>query len=166
MKRPLGNKLYYTISEVAEMTSLQPYTLRAWEKEFSCLHPKRARGKNRAYRDRDIGIILLLKHLLYEERYTSQGAKQRLKNEPELVREAAGNLSTMLDRDRTGPGPVEVEGSSPAGPGPGRSQAEGDAETRAGVTEGRERPVGPSAAELRVLVAHVREELRALLDLL
>ena len=86
MKNPLQNKLYYSISEVAELTQLQPYTLRTWEKEFACLRPRRARGgKNRAYRERDIGIILLLKRLLYEERYTTQGVKQKLKDEPELL---------------------------------------------------------------------------------
>ena len=89
MKNPLQNKLYYSISEVAELTQLQPYTLRAWEKEFACLRPRRARGgKNRAYRERDIGVILLLKRLLYEEGYTTQGVKKKLKDEPELLYQA------------------------------------------------------------------------------
>lgn len=85
MKNSLGTKLYYSISEVAEITDLQPYTLRAWEKEFACLRPRRARGKNRAYRARDIGIIQLIKQLLYDEGYTTKGVKQKLKNEPELL---------------------------------------------------------------------------------
>ena len=93
MKNPLQNKLYYSISEVAKLTQLQPYTLRAWEKEFSCLRPRRARGgKNRAYRERDIGIILLLKSLLYEERYTTQGVKKKLKDEPELLRQVGEQI--------------------------------------------------------------------------
>jgi DNA-binding transcriptional MerR regulator len=85
VKNSLATKLYYSISEVAEITGLQPYTLRAWEKEFSCLRPRRARGKNRAYRERDIGIIQLIKQLLYDEGYTTKGVKQKLKNEPELL---------------------------------------------------------------------------------
>jgi DNA-binding transcriptional MerR regulator len=85
VKNSLGTKLYYSISEVAEITGLQPYTLRAWEKEFVCLRPRRARGKNRAYRERDIGIIQLIKQLLYDEGYTTKGVKQKLKNEPELL---------------------------------------------------------------------------------
>ena len=56
----LGTKLYYSIGEVADLTELAPYTLRAWEGEFSCLRPKRVRGKNRAYKKRDIAIILLI----------------------------------------------------------------------------------------------------------
>ena len=99
MKNPLGIKLYYSISEVAELTDLQPYTLRAWEKEFACLRPKRARGKNRAYRERDIGIVLLIKRLLYQERYTTQGVKQKLKNEPDLLRQAAVQVGILLARE-------------------------------------------------------------------
>ena len=97
MKNPLQNKLYYSISEVAELTQLQPYTLRAWEREFACLRPRRARGgKNRAYRERDIGIILLLKRLLYEERYTTQGVKKKLKDEPELLHKIGEQVPTFL----------------------------------------------------------------------
>ena len=99
MKNPLGTKLYYSISEVAELTDLQPYTLRAWEKEFACLRPKRARGKNRAYRERDIGIVLLIKGLLYQERYTTQGVKQKLKNEPDLLRQAAMQVGSLLAKE-------------------------------------------------------------------
>lgn len=96
MKNPLQNKLYYSISEVAELTQLQPYTLRAWEKEFACLRPRRARGgKNRAYRERDIGIILLLKRLLHEEQYTTQGVKKKLKDEPGLLSQAGEQVSML-----------------------------------------------------------------------
>ena len=90
-KSRVGKKLYYSISEVAEITDLQPYTLRAWEKEFACLRPRRARGKNRAYRERDIGIVLLIKQLLYEDGYTTKGVKVKLKNEPELLQSVTFN---------------------------------------------------------------------------
>ena len=98
MNNPLGNKLYYSISEVAEITELQPYTLRAWEREFPCLRPRRNRGKNRAYRERDIGIILLIKQLLYDERYTSQGVKKKLKDEPELLRQIGPQMPLLLEK--------------------------------------------------------------------
>ena len=98
MNNQLGTKLYYSISEVAELTELQPYTLRAWEKEFPCLRPRRARGKNRAYRERDIGIILLIKQLLYEERYTTQGVKKKLKNEPDLLRQIGSQMPLLLEK--------------------------------------------------------------------
>ena len=96
MNDPLGTKLYYSISEVSKLTELQPYTLRAWEKEFPWLRPRRARGKNRAYRERDIGIILLIKKLLYEERYTTQGVKKKLKAEPNLLHQAGPQISHLL----------------------------------------------------------------------
>ena len=102
MNNPLTTKLYYSISEVAEIAALQPYTLRAWEKEFSCLRPRRIRGKNRAYRERDIRVVLLIKRLLYEERYTVKGASLKLKNEPELVHQAA-EQPTALQRGRANP---------------------------------------------------------------
>ena len=60
MNSSWGTKLYYSIGEVADLTELPPYTLRAWVKEFSALRPRRVRGKNRAYRERDIGGILLI----------------------------------------------------------------------------------------------------------
>lgn len=107
MKNPLQNKLYYSISEVAELTQLQPYTLRAWEKEFACLRPRRTRGgKNRAYRERDIGIILLLKRLLYEERYTTQGVKKKLKDEPELLRQAGEQVPPVSVGEWSQPDPA------------------------------------------------------------
>jgi DNA-binding transcriptional MerR regulator len=107
VKNPLQNKLYYSISEVAELTQLQPYTLRAWEKEFACLRPRRARGgKNRAYRERDIGIILLLKRLLYEERYTTQGVKKKLKDEPELLSQAGEQVPVLRAKQQSSPAPV------------------------------------------------------------
>ena len=113
MKNPLQNKLYYSISEAAELTQLQPYTLRAWEKEFSCLRPRRARGgKNRAYRERDIGIILLLKRLLYEERYTTQGVKKKLKDEPELLRQVGEQVPVLLAQQQDTPASV-VERTDP-----------------------------------------------------
>ena len=86
MKNSLKTKLYYNISEVSQLTGLQSYTLRAWEKEFSCLRPRRTSGKSRAYREKDVSVILLLKNLLYDQGFTSKGAKIKLKNEPNLLR--------------------------------------------------------------------------------
>jgi len=100
VKSSWGTKLYYSIGEVAELTELQPYTLRAWEKEFSALRPRRVRGKNRAYRERDIAIILLIKRLLHEERYSTRGVRQKLKNEPGLIAAAAGDAAALTRGER------------------------------------------------------------------
>jgi len=72
-------KVYYSISEVAEMTGLEPHVLRYWETEFPALHPHKNRGGNRAYREKDIKLIYLIKKLLYHDRFTIEGARRQLK---------------------------------------------------------------------------------------
>ncbi len=74
-------KLYYSISEVAEMTGLRPYVLRFWEKEFPSLKPKKNRAGNRSYQQKDVDLINQIKHLLYDEGYTIEGARSRLKTQ-------------------------------------------------------------------------------------
>ena len=72
-------KLYYSISEVSEITGLKQYVLRFWEIEFSQLKPKKNSAGNRIYRSHDIDIILEIKSLLYDRKYTIKGAQQYLK---------------------------------------------------------------------------------------
>jgi DNA-binding transcriptional MerR regulator len=91
--RRLPERKYYSISEVAEECDLKPYVLRFWEKEFSMLHPKKNRAGNRVYQRKDIDLVMRVKHLLYQEGYTIEGARQRLRAEmtgdeapPEAVR--------------------------------------------------------------------------------
>ena len=128
-ERPgVGTKLYYSIGEVAELTGLPPYTLRSWEKEFPCLRPRRVRGKNRAYRARDIGIVLLIKRLLHEERYSTVGARKKLRDTPELIQEAAEGFAGRGPRPpSSGKSPVAAgcaaspRAESPPGERPGES---------------------------------------------
>jgi DNA-binding transcriptional MerR regulator len=134
----LGSKLYYSIGEVADLTALAPYTLRAWESEFACLRPKRVRGKNRAYRKRDIAIIFLIRRLLHEERYSTRGAQQKLRNEPELVRGAVEQVDRLSAAD-----PPTLEELSFAGRGEGSS----------------------GVIEAHTLLDEVRDELREILRL-
>ena len=85
-KAPTGEKLYYSISEVARITGLEPYVLRFWEKEFPTLKPRKNKGGNRHYQMRDIELINQIKQLLYEENYTIAGARKKLREtsgEPE-----------------------------------------------------------------------------------
>ncbi|MFQ5705930.1 MAG: MerR family transcriptional regulator [bacterium] len=79
MKKLAIKKLYYSISEVSKITSLKPYVLRYWETEFSELKPSKNRAGNRIYRLNDINLINLIKKLLYQEKYTIEGARQKLK---------------------------------------------------------------------------------------
>ena len=72
-------KMYYSITEVAELLGLKPHILRYWETEFSILHPKKNRAGNRAYRKKDIEVVKLIKQLLYTEGFTIEGAKRQIK---------------------------------------------------------------------------------------
>lgn len=87
--QPSG-KLYYSISEVSKMTNLKQHVLRYWESEFPSLRPKKNRAGNRIYRPKDIKLILLIKHLLYNEKYTIEGARQKLKKSPDFVNHQLG----------------------------------------------------------------------------
>ncbi len=79
-KTKTEEKLYYSISEVARITKLEAYVLRFWEKEFPMLKPRKNRGGNRMYQKPDIEMINKIKHLLYKENYTIEGARNRLKS--------------------------------------------------------------------------------------
>lgn len=72
-------KLYHSIREVSEMTAVKPFVLRFWESEFPQLRPKTTRGGRRQYRVDDIKLLLLIKKLLYQDRYTIDGARRRLR---------------------------------------------------------------------------------------
>ena len=73
-------KLYYSISEVSDITKLKQYVLRYWETEFKQLSPKKNQAGNRKYKKSDIDFILLIKDLLYNQKYTINGARQFLIN--------------------------------------------------------------------------------------
>ena len=76
-------KLYYSISEVSEITALKQYVLRYCETEFSQLKPNKNKAGNRIYRSHDIDIILEIKSLLYDRKFTIKGAQQYLKKTSE-----------------------------------------------------------------------------------
>jgi DNA-binding transcriptional MerR regulator len=74
-----ADKRYYRIGEVSRITEVKPYVLRYWESEFRWMAPQKSRSKQRLYRRRDIDIILLIKKLLYEQRFTIEGARRKLR---------------------------------------------------------------------------------------
>lgn len=78
-------KMYYSISEVSDILSLKPHVLRFWEQEFSRLRPKKNRSGNRAYTDKDITLLREIRHLLYEEKYTIEGARIKLGRKSQSV---------------------------------------------------------------------------------
>lgn len=69
---------FFSIGDVCALTELKPHVLRYWESQFRFLNPAKNRSGNRVYKAREIELIMLVKHLLYTEKYTIDGARQRL----------------------------------------------------------------------------------------
>lgn len=80
------DRLYFRIGEVSAITGVPPYVLRYWESEFPALQPRKSGGGQRLYRKRDVAMILEIKKLLYQERYTVAGARRRLTEREERAR--------------------------------------------------------------------------------
>jgi DNA-binding transcriptional MerR regulator len=74
----IPDKLFFRIGEVSTMLGLEPYVLRYWETEFPSLSPKKSGTGHRLYRRKDVEMLLRIKHLLYERRFTIDGARQFL----------------------------------------------------------------------------------------
>jgi DNA-binding transcriptional MerR regulator len=90
---PIAKKEYYSIGEVCQITGLKPHVLRYWETQFKGLVPVKNRAGNRAYRRREIEMVQLVKELLYEKKYTIEGARQRLED---MRRNAGEKLESEL----------------------------------------------------------------------
>ncbi len=75
-----SEKLYYSISEVCSITGLKPHVLRYWETAFPMLKPSKNQSGNRVYTQEDIVLIKLISRLLYQERYTIDGARQKIED--------------------------------------------------------------------------------------
>lgn len=69
---------FYSIGDVCELTDLKPHVLRYWESQFRFLSPAKNRAGNRVYTRRELEFVMLVKHLLYTEKFTIEGAKQQL----------------------------------------------------------------------------------------
>lgn len=69
---------FYSIGDVCTLTELKPHVLRYWESQFKLLNPAKNRSGNRVYSRREVELILLVKHLLYTEKFTIDGARQKL----------------------------------------------------------------------------------------
>ena len=66
---------FYSIGEVCSLTDLKPHVLRYWESQFRFLNPAKNRSGNRVYKGREVELIMLVKHLLYTEKFTIDGAR-------------------------------------------------------------------------------------------
>jgi DNA-binding transcriptional MerR regulator len=75
---PRPTQEFFSIGEVCALTDLKPHVLRYWESQFRFLNPAKNRSGNRVYKSREVELVLLVKHLLYAEKYTIEGARQRV----------------------------------------------------------------------------------------
>ncbi len=116
----IAEKEYYSIGEVCEIADLKPHVLRYWESQFSVLRPTKNRAGNRVYRRKEIKLVQLLRHLLYTERYTIEGAKlklNQLRKEGKLAKAAriAWDKETIRDLRREADELVELLSDVEAG---------------------------------------------------
>jgi DNA-binding transcriptional MerR regulator len=88
---------FFSIGDVCSLTDLKPHVLRYWESQFKFLSPAKNRSGNRVYQRREVELILLVKHLLYTEKYTIDGARRKV-DEHRKAGELRGVARAALDR--------------------------------------------------------------------
>ncbi|MGH7663845.1 MAG: MerR family transcriptional regulator [Gemmatimonadaceae bacterium] len=100
---------FFSIGEVCSLTDLKPHVLRYWESQFRFLSPAKNRSGNRVYQRKEIEMVLLVKHLLYVEKYTIEGARQKVEEHRKkgAIRETA---RSALDLETIGALENELEG--------------------------------------------------------
>jgi len=101
----IPDKLYFRIGEVARLAGIKPYVLRFWETEFPALMPKKSGTGHRLYRRKDVEAVLEIKRLLYEKRFTIEGARKFLQARakplaaPEAARKAKRSQPALFTED-------------------------------------------------------------------
>jgi DNA-binding transcriptional MerR regulator len=77
----IPDKLFFRIGEVSQLVGVEPYVLRYWESEFPALSPKKSNTGQRMFRRKDVELLLSIKELLYDKKFTIEGARKALKTE-------------------------------------------------------------------------------------
>ena len=93
----IPDKTYFKIGEVSQITDIKPHVLRFWEAEFKLLSPNKSKGKQRVYTRRDIELVLHIKELLKNDKFTIEGAKGKIK---EVLKAENSQLSMSFDEKR------------------------------------------------------------------
>jgi DNA-binding transcriptional MerR regulator len=111
----LPDKLYFKIGEVAKIADVKQHVLRYWESEFGSIRPQKSKSNQRLYRRSDVEAVLAVKHLLYDQKFTIEGARKHLKSagveatlpppDPEIVAararaDMAGEMEDSIQRLR------------------------------------------------------------------
>jgi DNA-binding transcriptional MerR regulator len=82
----IPDKLYFRIGEVSDLVGVEPHVLRYWETEFPTVGPKKSGTGHRMYRRKEVELLLKIKYLLYEKKFTIEGARQYLHSEAKLAK--------------------------------------------------------------------------------
>src|SRR5881296_3110833 len=93
----IPDKLYFKIGEVSELLGVEAYVLRYWESEFPVLSPKKSGTGHRLYRRKDVELLLRIKHLLYDKRFTIEGARQSLHSEAKAPKPARASKRVQAE---------------------------------------------------------------------
>jgi DNA-binding transcriptional MerR regulator len=108
LQKAIPDKLFFRMGEVSHLVGVEAYVLRYWESEFKGLSPKKSSAGQRMFRRKDVELLLQIKHLLYERKFTIEGARKWLQDHTKPVRE------TVLNSTKTS----QVELFPPANPLP------------------------------------------------
>ena len=165
----IPDKLYFRIGEVSRLANVKPYVLRYWETEFASIGPKKSGSNHRLYRRKDVELILEIKHLLYEKRYTIEGARKQLLDQARIqvraepramakpVQAASAVASAMAMAVGAGSSSSTTISSAASGP----SSSTHTAPASKTKSTAAAKPAVPAD-----LVGSIRRELLSLLDLL
>ncbi|MCX5801962.1 MAG: MerR family transcriptional regulator [Proteobacteria bacterium] len=96
MTQDIPDKVFYRIKDVCGLTGLKPHVLRYWEQEFKDIKPVKSPGGQRLYKRKDLDVILTIKNLLYEKRFTIDGAKRYLTGHKRLLDEIREELTEIV----------------------------------------------------------------------
>jgi DNA-binding transcriptional MerR regulator len=127
---------FYSIGEVCSLTDLKPHVLRYWESQFRFLNPAKNRSGNRVYKSKEVELIMLVKHLLYTEKFTIDGARQRI-DQYRRTGELKASARKAFEVEVAGEARAQVEaaiaildGKAPPAVPPGPPQGSGAAAQR------------------------------------
>lgn len=94
----IPDKLYFRIGEVSRLAGIKPYVLRFWETEFRGIGPKKSGTGHRLYRRKDVELVLEIKRLLYEKRFTIEGARKFLEDKARVEQRSDGGINKALSQ--------------------------------------------------------------------
>ena len=150
----IPDKLYFRIGEVSRLTGVKQYVLRFWESEFPGLGPKKSGTGHRLFRRKDVEMVLEIKRLLYDKRFTIEGARKALENKPKPLAVPKGPRSSAKAA-------LKAKADAAAGIRPEHSAQAYQQQTELFPSE------GPLASQPKALdLEPLKRELRAILALL